>query len=73
MEKSLEGYGKVKLVGVYYMRMMHKMIIYYISTILFMLLDAYVVYNVLIITDRWVATFVGTILFCIYIVCFWSC
>jgi hypothetical protein len=73
MEKSLEGYGEVKLVGVYYMRMMHKMIIYYISTILFMLLDAYVVYNVLIITDRWVATFVGTILFCIYIVCFWSC
>lgn len=47
---------------------MHKMIIFIILTVLFMLLTIYVASNVLIITDRYEATFVVAILLCIYIV-----
>jgi hypothetical protein len=52
------------------MRIMHKTAIFIISTILFVLLVAYIESNILLIADRWVATFVGTILLCIYLMCF---
>lgn len=52
------------------MRTGNKMAIFIILTILFVLFVAYIESNILLIADRWVATLVGTVLLCIYLICF---
>lgn len=52
------------------MKIIHKMAIFIISTIVVMLLVAYLISHILGITDRGVATSIGAVLLCIYIMCF---
>lgn len=52
------------------MKIIHKIIIFVVSTIVVLLLVAYLVSHIFGITDRAVATSIGAILLCIYIMCF---
>jgi hypothetical protein len=52
------------------MKIVYKMTMFIVSTILVMLLVAYMVSHILGMVDREVATFVGVTLFCIYMACF---